>query len=236
MTRRSVVGGLAVAVTAGALVWVFLVWLPGRYAGSGPSPPPPVRPFSEPQPKIKATLYFVSESGSSLVPVEQDVPFGEGIVEQARRILEAQFGEAPAPFTSAIPAGTTLRALFIDRGRAYVDLGPEAVASHPGGSLNELLTVFTIVDALTTNLPAITSVQILVGGHEVDSLAGHVDLRRPIRRGAAIWSRPSTEGAPVERLPDSGTTKRPVGLGSPGSGWTPRTAARCHPAWRPTAV
>ncbi|HPW21762.1 MAG TPA: GerMN domain-containing protein, partial [Vicinamibacterales bacterium] len=50
----------------------------------------------------------------------------------------------------------------------------------PGGSQHELLTVYAIVDTLTANLPAITSVQILVDGREVDSLAGHVDLRRPL--------------------------------------------------------
>ena len=38
------------------------------------------------------------------------------------------------------------------------------------------------VDALTVNLPAITRVQILVDGKEVDTLAGHVDLRHPLQK------------------------------------------------------
>jgi hypothetical protein len=37
------------------------------------------------------------------------------------------------------------------------------------------------VDVLTANLPAITAVQVLVDGREVDTLAGHVDLRRPLQ-------------------------------------------------------
>jgi hypothetical protein len=32
------------------------------------------------------------------------------------------------------------------------------------------------------NLPSITGVQILVEGREVDTLNGHVDLRRPMAR------------------------------------------------------
>jgi hypothetical protein len=40
------------------------------------------------------------------------------------------------------------------------------------------------VNALTSNLPAITSVQILIEGREVDTLAGHLDLRRPIEPDA----------------------------------------------------
>jgi len=87
------------------------------------------------------------------------------------------------PLVSPIPAGTKLRALFVtDRGDAYVDLSRELSASHPGGTTTELLTVYAIVNALTTNLPAVTRVQLLVDGKEVETLAGHVDLRRPLAK------------------------------------------------------
>ena len=45
-----------------------------------------------------------------------------------------------------------------------------------------MLTIYTIVHALTFNLPAVTAVQLLVDGKEVDTLAGHVDLRRPLAK------------------------------------------------------
>ena len=66
--------------------------------------------------------------------------------------------------------------------RAFVDLSKEVVSRHTGGSTNEALTVYTLVDALTANLPAIQSVQILVDGKQVETLAGHIDLRRPLER------------------------------------------------------
>jgi hypothetical protein len=47
--------------------------------------------------------------------------------------------------------------------------------------MSERLTVHTIVEALAGNLTAIRAVQILVDGQEVDTLAGHLDLRRPMR-------------------------------------------------------
>ena len=90
-----------------------------------------------------------------------------------------------------MPAGTTLRGLYLterERARAscqrdaFVDLSAEARTKHTGGALDELFTVYTIVDALTVNLPAISRVQILIDGKEVDTLAGHVDLRHPLRR------------------------------------------------------
>ena len=70
-----------------------------------------------------------------------------------------------------------------ERGDAFVDLSAaRSSAKHPGGSLDEIFTVYTIVNALTVNLPAIQRVQILVDGKEVDTLAGHVDLRHPLAK------------------------------------------------------
>ena len=66
-----------------------------------------------------------------------------------------------------------------------MDLSREVVTAHPGGSLDELLTIYAIVNALTMNLPAVTSVQVLVDGKEVDTLAGHVDLRRPLTKNVS---------------------------------------------------
>lgn len=137
--------------------------------------------------KIKAQLFYVSDDGMRLTGVERDVPYAEQPVDQAREILNAQITPVAAPLVSAVPAGTTLRALFItEDGQAYVDLSRDVATAHPGGSLNELLTIYTIVHALTFNLPAITAVQLLVDGKEVDTLAGHVDLRRPLTRNMQL--------------------------------------------------
>jgi spore germination protein GerM len=140
--------------------------------------------------RIRATLFFVSEDGARLVPIEREVPYGDGLLEQARRIVEAEIGPAPAPLLSALPAGTKLRAVYVsEQGVAFVDFSRELVAAHPGGSLNELLTVYSVVDALTANLPAVRAVQLLVDGREVDTLAGHVDLRRPLGKSTVVVSR-----------------------------------------------
>jgi hypothetical protein len=129
----------------------------------------------------------VADDGVSLAPIEREVAFGEGTVEQARRIVEAQLEAVPAPLLSAIPAGTRLRALYLtEANHAFVDLSAEVRSAHPGGLTNEILTVYAVVDALTVNLPALAGVQILVDGHEVDTLAGHVDLRRPLTR-STLW-------------------------------------------------
>ncbi|MEO8481170.1 MAG: GerMN domain-containing protein [Acidobacteriota bacterium] len=131
--------------------------------------------------RIQATLFYVSADGAGLVPVTHDVVFAATPAEQARRIVEAQVAPPPNERVSAIPKGTTVRAVFLTNGhQAYVDLGGAIASGQTGGSLDEALTVYAIVNAVITNLPDITGVQILVDGKEVDSLAGHLDLREPL--------------------------------------------------------
>jgi spore germination protein GerM len=185
LNRLAAIGAIGIAI--GALAWLLFVGLPRWYGGPAaatravaatpsPAPPPPGR-------KIKARLYYVADDGTRLTAVEREVAYGDGTAEQARQIIEAQIAPVAEPLVSAVPPGTMLRSVFVtDRGEAYVDLSREASAAHGGGTLDELLTVYTIVNALTENLPAVTSVQLLVGGKEVDTLAGHVDLRRPLAK------------------------------------------------------
>ena len=127
----------------------------------------------------------MNEEGTGLSSVEQQVTHGEGTVEQARHIIEAQLMAPAPPLASAIPPGTRLRTLFLTSGGdAYIDVTSELQTNHPGGTTNEILTVYSLVSALTSNLPAVTGVQILIDDKEVDSLAGHLDLRRPIEPDA----------------------------------------------------
>ncbi len=170
----------AIAIAFGLLVIAALFLAPRLLAPARVAalPPPPTVAAR----KIKATLFYLSADGTRLAPVDRAVTFGEGPVEQAKRIIEAQLTPPPADALSAIPPGTSLRALYLLKdGQAFVDLSREVSSAHPGGTLNEILTVYTIVEALTTNLPAVTSVHLLVDGKEVETLAGHVDLRRALR-------------------------------------------------------
>src|SRR3954470_20718095 len=137
--------------------------------------------------KIKARLYYVSADGTKLTGVDREVSYADGATAQAQEIVSAQLAAVPAPFVSAIPVGTTLRALYLnEKGAAFVDLSKDVSTAHTGGSQNELLTIYTIVNALIANLPAITSVQLLVDGKEVDTLAGHIDLRKPLQKNLGI--------------------------------------------------
>lgn len=197
----AIAGGTAAALlfawaVIGGLTRVLNTPAPG--AGTDATAPAPPALADPAVPRIKATLYFAAEDGLRLVPAERDVPLAVGAIAQARSILEAQLSAEPAaPLLSTIPKGATLRGVFISaRNEAFVDLDPVIRTAHPGGSHQELMTVYTIVNALLTNLPNLQEVQILIGGQEVDTLAGHVDLRRPLRKNEGLLLPPTSTPTP----------------------------------------
>jgi sporulation and spore germination protein len=196
---RGMIAGLVATAAIGLLIGVVLVLVTiGVRRASSTSKPPVAESAAAPgagpaEPamlgrKIKARLFYVSEDGTRLTGVEREVLYGDGPAAQAQLLINAQLAPVAAPLVSAVPPGTTLRAIYLNtaRGEAYVDLSREAVTAHSGGSLDELLTIYTIVNTLTSNLPAVTSVQVLVDGKEIDTLAGHVDLRRPLAKNLAL--------------------------------------------------
>ena len=182
------------ALIAGAAVLLLGIWLvASRLPGYLTTPDDPATASTDAASaaggsarRIQATLYYVSEDGTRLVPASRQVLYGATPAEQARRIVEAQL-ETPPDRASALPPGTEVRSVVLtDKGEAYVDLSSAVRTGHTGGSLDEALAVYAIVNALTVNMPDIVGVQILIDGQEVDSLAGHLDLRFPLGK-ALDW-------------------------------------------------
>ena len=140
---------------------------------------------------IATLITSPTRTGSRCAAINREVPLADGVLAQGRQIIQSQLEAAPMPYVSVVPAGTTLRAFYVtDRGDAFVDLSPEVSSAHPGGSITELLTVYALVNAVTTNLSSVQRVQILIGGKEADTLAGHVVLRRPFERDASLVNTP----------------------------------------------
>ena len=170
---------LAVTVAAGTVTLVLVErWESARtpsttgagaVAGGGAASP------------FTATMYYVAGNGVGLVRREIDVPYGTDTLARARIIVERQLDLPPRPLLSPFPRGTRLHAVYLAAdGSLFVDLSGEVTTEHSGGSLDEALTVYALVNALATNLPEVAGVQILVDGREVDTLAGHIDLRQPL--------------------------------------------------------
>jgi len=187
MTRkgRYVLGGLVLALVVVAVLIVMNIerLVPPRQTAVRAAAPATATATAH----ITATLFYGSLDGEALIPLRREVPLADGIVAQGAQILRMQLAEAPAPLSSVIPKGTSLREFYVtDRGDAFVDLSRDVSTAHPGGSLMELMTVHALVNAVTANLPKIQRVQLLVDGKPVDTIAGHVDVRRPLVRDFSL--------------------------------------------------
>lgn len=179
--RPIVITGLVVGLVGVVLAFTLLPrWLTTSNAGGPGTGPAGLATDAR---RIQATLFYISEDGTALTPTSRSVLYGGTASEQARRLVEAQVADPPEGLDSAIPKGTTVRAVFVSNTReAYVDLGGAIATPHALGTLDETLAVYAIVNAVAVNLPDIIGVQILIAGKEVESLAGHIDLRAPLAK------------------------------------------------------
>jgi hypothetical protein len=147
--------------------------------------PPPADP--EAARRIRVNLFYVDAGGMDLVAVEREVPYAKGIADQARIILEEQLKAPDDPLGALAPEGVSVRAFYLtDKGDGFADFSTELASADVGGSLDEMLTVYGLVNAVTVNVPLVKTMQILVNGHEIDTLAGHIDLRQPLRKNTSL--------------------------------------------------
>ena len=183
-TRKLLLGAVAVVVVAGVIIALSIeTFVPPRRVEV--KPPSPVAPPTTAH--ITATLFYGSLDGQALVALRREVPLAEGVRAQGAQILRAQLAAAPAPLVSVIPKGSSLRAFYVtNRGEAVVDLSRDVTVNHPGGSLLESLTVYALVNAVTANLPGVQRVQLLIDGQQVETIAGHIDVSRPLERDMTL--------------------------------------------------
>jgi hypothetical protein len=155
---------------------------PGDEAGAAEAPSAP-QPGTSPdaERRINVKLFFEDPERDVLVLEEREVPFSNELAGQIRAVLEELVKGSQAGHRSPLPPETRVIEVFVTaRGIAYVDLSQEAVAEQVGGSKGELLAVYAIVNSITTNFPAVARVQILLDDRPATTLAGHVDLSRPL--------------------------------------------------------
>lgn len=80
------------------------------------------------------------------------------------------------------PEGTVLLDLYLEAdGTAYVDLGQEGAEDPPaGGSLEEMMRVYSLVDSLAYNLQEVERVALLWNGVQRETFSGHLDTSVPL--------------------------------------------------------
>ena len=123
------------------------------------------------------TLYFPSDDQGQLRSEGRQIAWATNDTDRVRQVLLALIEGSRQGFRRPLPPSTELRAAFLTAdGTAYLDFSSSALALLAPGIQSETLAVYSIVNSLAKNIPAVRKVRILVQGQEVETLNGHTDL------------------------------------------------------------
>ncbi len=125
------------------------------------------------------TLYFPSPDQEKLVAERRSLVLAANDNDRIRQIVLALI-EGPAQGGGrALPPSAEVRAVFLTAdGIVYLDLSTASLTGLLPGIQSETLALYSIVNSLAANVPAVKKVKILVQGQEVETLDGHADLTR----------------------------------------------------------
>lgn len=169
------------SLAPGAILVAILAGCGGKgpvQATSTPAPPPANTLTNKP------VQLFYEDDSLLLAPRVETIALPESDVAAMRPLLVRLLTPAPVGVDPhPVPEGIEIRATYLlPDGTAIVDLGGPLFASGwKTGSQAELMLVYSIVQTLASNLPAIRQVQIVVNGQPSETLAGHVSIERALR-------------------------------------------------------
>ena len=130
--------------------------------------------------KIGIKVYYPDDNGMKLVAETRTVETTQdGKYKAAMESLLS--GTKAKGVVTIIPKKAKLKSVAVKNGIATVDFSEDLVKNFAGGSTGEEMLVGSIVNTLT-EFPEVKSVQILLEGKKVDSLAGHLDTSKPLKR------------------------------------------------------
>lgn len=127
-------------------------------------------------------VYFAASDEVRLIP---EYRIGTGTINECLQALIR--GPQSTKLAPIMPPDTKIISYQLEANTLYVNFTEELIINHPGGSSNELITIYGLVNTMT-EIPEIDQVQILVDGHKVETVAGHVDVLEPLTRDLSlIW-------------------------------------------------
>jgi len=127
-------------------------------------------------------IFSPAEDGAGLIAECHEIFDTATPGDRAKQIVaDLISGPTHAGALRAIPSTTRLRQAYVLGSVIYLDFSAELAEEIGGGSENELLAVYAIVNSVAINVTEIDRVAILIGGRPVETLNGHVDLRRPLK-------------------------------------------------------
>lgn len=134
-------------------------------------------------------LYFAGVNSCYLTAEQRIIHEPENSTALVHLLIDLLIEGPRSGAGRTLPGGAKLSSAFIlNDGRAVLDFSADAFENLPGGAGAELLAVYSMVNTLVFNVDSVRSISILIGGREVRSLAGHVDIQQPFKANM-LWVR-----------------------------------------------
>lgn len=127
-------------------------------------------------------LYFAQEDSPEYIETKLIVAKTDPLRQQMSRLI-ARIGRKPgkAGDPSLWPLSFKVRSAYLRSGGILILDFEKAVQYNQGVSAyTELLATRSLLRTITANFNEIQRVQFLIGGQESETLAGHVDITRPL--------------------------------------------------------
>lgn len=128
------------------------------------------------QEHIQVLVAYDEDQALRWRPADVFLPAERGMrARETLRCVMAQYLQSPSPHPLA--KGADIKDVyFINNDTMIVDTTAQFADGHPSGILLEEMTLASLIETLTANVPGITKVKFLVDGKERETLAGHADL------------------------------------------------------------
>lgn len=128
-------------------------------------------------------------SYADLTAIKVYYPFEGGLKMEARRVFRfesknkmaeaalKEFFKGPTGAESYVPEEAKLLGIYngVD-GMLYIDLSHEFRSNFQGDALAEFLLLRGLYETVTSNVPGIAGLKVLLEGKEVESIGGHISL------------------------------------------------------------
>jgi hypothetical protein len=95
--------------------------------------------------------------------------------EEVLRAVLAQYTQSPSPHP--LSRSANIKEVFLAGDHTLlVNTNTAFADNHPSGIITEELTIASLIETISANVPGIERVKFLVDGKERETLAGHLDL------------------------------------------------------------
>ena len=156
--------------------------------------PPDAEEAAAKRERKEVVLYFSDSNERFLVPEKRLVPKGKNTAAQAEEIVKALIEGPKMGQVRTIPAAARLQGIRITDGTVTLNFDNPFLEQHPGGTASEVATVYSLANTLAQNIAEIQRVRFQVGGKDVTTIRGHLDLREPISPNKDLVKQTATGG------------------------------------------